>query len=112
MRLTYYSNLKDNFHLTTPTFHHPSRFTTPPVANMVYTMEIYVDGGCRGNGYTGSIGAAADVFKLKWGRLDPWTKSLPRYYPEPTNQRAEIMAIILALDVALEKYRELDTNPR
>lgn len=77
---------------------------------MVYIMEIYVDGGCRGNGQPGAIGAAAAVFKKRNGKCDAWTKSLP-LYPPPTNQRAEITAIILALEQALEKFEELDTNP-
>lgn len=77
---------------------------------MVYIMEIHVDGGCRGNGQPGAIGAAAAVFKKKYGGYDAWTKSLPSY-PPPTNQRAEITAIILALEQALERLKELDTNP-
>lgn len=77
---------------------------------MVYTMEINVDGGCRGNGKPGSIGAAAAIFKLRFGRQIVWTTSLPRH-PPPTSQRAEITAIILALEKALEKYAELHTNP-
>jgi len=80
------------------------------LTNMVYTMEIYVDGGCRGNGQPGSIGAAAAVFKLRSGKHEAWTKILPQY-PPPTNQRAEITAIILALELALEKLAELRTNP-
>ncbi|PQE12450.1 ribonuclease H1 protein [Rutstroemia sp. NJR-2017a BVV2] len=78
---------------------------------MVYTMKIYVDGGCRGNGQPGAIGAAAAVFKSRWGRDKTWTRQLP-YYPPPTNQRAEITAIILALELALKKYDGLDSNPR
>jgi ribonuclease HI len=77
---------------------------------MVYIMEIYVDGGCRGNGAPGSIAAAAAVFKLKHGRQTSWARVLPRY-PPPTNQRAEITAIILAPELALEKCAELDANP-
>lgn len=77
---------------------------------MVYIMEIYVDGGCRDNGQPGAIGAAAAIFKKKYEGYDAWTKSLPPY-PPPTNQRAEITAIILALEQALEKLEELDTNP-
>jgi len=80
------------------------------LTNMVYTMEIYVDGGCRGNGQPGSIGAAAAVFKFRSGGHTAWTKRLP-LYPTPTNQRAEITAIILALEQALEKYAELHSNP-
>lgn len=77
---------------------------------MVYTMRIYTDGGCRGNGHPGAIGAAAAVFMKKHGRWKSWTRSLPSY-PWPTNQRAEITAIILALEQALENLENLDTNP-
>lgn len=35
---------------------------------------------------------------------------MPRW-PTPTNQRAEITAIILALEQALEEYANLDGNP-
>ncbi|KAI3328833.1 hypothetical protein F4824DRAFT_506163 [Ustulina deusta] len=56
-------------------------------------MEFYVDGGCRGNGQPGVIGAAANS---KWK-----SQHLPRY-PTPTNQRAEITAIIIALEWTLE----------
>lgn len=38
---------------------------------------------------------------------DGWLPSSP----SPTNQRAEITAIILALERALEKYRDLDSDP-
>lgn len=34
------------------------------------------------------------------------------YYEDPTNQRADITAMIIALAWALEKYEELDTSPR
>lgn len=73
-------------------------------------MEIYVDGGCRGNGQPGSIGAGAAIFQLRYGHQKRWHKILPPY-PPPTNQRAEITAIIVALEQALEKYEELDSNP-
>ncbi|TAQ89226.1 hypothetical protein B7494_g2431 [Chlorociboria aeruginascens] len=77
---------------------------------MVYVMEIYVDGGCRRNGQPGAIGAAAAVFLLRGGRKQVWTYDLPTY-PTPTNQRAEIAAIILALEQALEKYDKLHSCP-
>ncbi|KAH7111352.1 ribonuclease H-like domain-containing protein, partial [Dendryphion nanum] len=35
---------------------------------------------------------------------------LPKY-PYPTNQRAEITAIIIALEQALQKYDSLETSP-
>ncbi len=76
-------------------------------------MRMYVDGGCRRNGYEDAIGAAACVIQKKWGRNSTWTRQLPRQYwdPTPTSQRAEIAAIILALEVALHEYEELDSNP-
>lgn len=78
---------------------------------MVYIMEIYVDGGCRGNGRPGSIGAAATCFKNRQGEHNYWTRGLDRNEAIPTNQRAEIEAIILALELALDKYQDLDSNP-
>ncbi|KAE8329958.1 ribonuclease H-like domain-containing protein [Aspergillus sergii] len=77
---------------------------------MPYIMEIYTDGGCRRNGRSDAIGAAAVVFKKRFGKCTGWTRSLPRY-PPPTNQRAEITAIIFALEKALDKFERLDTNP-
>ncbi|KAL9088289.1 MAG: hypothetical protein Q9165_006213 [Trypethelium subeluteriae] len=70
-------------------------------------MDIYVDGGCRGNGQPGSTGAAAAVHMKKWGGSSSWTRRLPRS-PNPTNQRAEIVAVIMALEIALGKVQELD----
>jgi ribonuclease HI len=78
---------------------------------MPYNMNIYVDGSCRGNGQPGATGAAAAVFQPKYGKHTWFTRVLPQY-PTPTNQRAEIMAIILALEEALKKYDELDGYPR
>lgn len=79
---------------------------------MVYTMVYYVDGGCRGNGNTNAIGAAAIVEELKFGRTRTYAWELRSTYHQPvTNQRAEISAIIFALKRALERYRGLDTSP-
>lgn len=78
-------------------------------------MEWYVDGGCRGNGQPGSIAAAAAVETLRWGKSWIHRIQLPQgdmYNPPPTNQRAEIAAIILALKKALERYNDLDSAPR
>ncbi|KAI0444635.1 ribonuclease H-like domain-containing protein [Xylaria telfairii] len=79
---------------------------------MVYVMEFYVDGGCRGNGYQWATGAAACCLMRKGHRFySHKSVHLPRY-PTPTNQRAEITAIILALQWALERFEELDLSPR
>ena len=79
----------------------------------MYIMRMYVDGGCRRNGYEDAIGAAACVVQKKWGRDTTWTRQLPSHHksPTPTSQRAEITAIILALETALEDYEQLDSNP-
>lgn len=74
-------------------------------------MEIYVDGGCRGNGRSKSVSAAAAVIERKWGKDMLYKKPLPKEPYSPTNQRAEIAAIILALELGLEKYGQLDSNP-
>jgi ribonuclease HI len=74
---------------------------------MVYSVEIYADGGCRGNGKPGAIGAAAAAFKFRTGTYRGRTRTLPSY-PAPTNQRAEITAIILALELALERLDHSD----
>ena len=71
---------------------------------------MYVDGGCRKNGYAGAIGAAACVIQMRSGRKKTWTRAM---LPDenPTNQRAEITAIILALQQALAKHDRLHSAP-
>lgn len=75
-------------------------------------MEFYVDGGCRNNGYDNAFGAAAACLMSRnhsfyWSR----TQKLDTDDYAATNQRAEILAIIIALEWALEKYNNLDTQP-
>ncbi|KAI1743461.1 ribonuclease H-like domain-containing protein [Xylaria scruposa] len=79
---------------------------------MVYVMEFYVDGGCRGNGTEGAIGAAACCLMRRDHRVHFDRSIHLPCNPTPTNQRAEIQAIILALEWALQKYQELMSNPR
>ncbi|KAK7977825.1 ribonuclease H1 [Apiospora saccharicola] len=85
-------------------------------ANMVYKMNFHVDGGCRRNGqHYNVIGAAAAVWKGRYS--DKYrTRALPPagyyYSPEPTNQRAELTAVIMALEWALERYSQLNGCPR
>lgn len=89
----------------------------PAVVNlhiMVYRMIFNVDGGCRRNGRLSAIGAAACCLERSYGRpADFRICSLPRQRnrPPPTNQRAEITAIIMALEWALEKYETLRSRP-
>lgn len=77
---------------------------------MVNFQEIYVDGGCRGNGYPGAVGAAAACFMDRWGGHTDYTRKLSRDRYEPTSQRAEILAVILALEIARDKYRGVDVE--
>lgn len=82
------------------------------LTNMVYIMMLYTDGGCRNNGYEGAIGAAAAIHRKKWGKINEWVKELP-LVPKPTNQRAEITAVIIALEQVLYRYYHvLNRSPR
>ncbi|KAK2730730.1 hypothetical protein FQN55_005512 [Onygenales sp. PD_40] len=77
---------------------------------MVYRMEIYVDGGCRRNGYSDAMGAAAAIRQSRSGSKY-WHRTR-RLSKKPTNQRAEITAIILGIQMALDAYDDLDSYPR
>ena len=80
---------------------------------MPYIMKMYVDSGCRlsDDPYVpGAIGAAACVIHMKAGRKKTRTRAIP---PDenPTKKRAEITAIILALQQALARYEKLHSAP-
>ena len=79
---------------------------------MVLIMEFFVDGGCRGNGQPGAIGAAAAVRRYRNGSEDHRTRQLNTYHYNATNQRAEILAIILALEWAMDVYEDTNNSPR
>ena len=79
---------------------------------MVLIMEFFVDRGCRGNGQPGAIGAAAAVRRYRDGAEVYRTRRLDTYYHNATNQRAEILAIILALEWAMDDYENLNNSPR
>lgn len=71
-----------------------------------------MDGGCRRNGSGNAIAAAAAIRKERSGGRYWHRQRRLSSYQNATNQRAEITAIILGLEMALEKYKELDSNPR
>ncbi|KAL3455760.1 ribonuclease H-like domain-containing protein [Aspergillus heterothallicus] len=77
---------------------------------MVYIMKIYIDGGCRGNGNSWAKGAAAVAVKRRNGTYIGWYRTLPSS-PTPTNQRAELTAVIMALKKVLERYEFLNQGP-
>ncbi|OKL63881.1 hypothetical protein UA08_00987 [Talaromyces atroroseus] len=74
---------------------------------MAYAIMIYVDGGCRRNGSSNAIGAAAAVRKLRWRGKHEHIEQRLSGYSDATNQRAEITAIILGLKMALGCYDDL-----
>ena len=80
---------------------------------MVYLMKFHVDGACRGNGRRYAEGAAAACLYQRGGSYKYKVERLPSGpYSEPaTNQRAELTGVVIALEWALERYRELATNP-
>ena len=79
---------------------------------MALIIKFYVDGGCRGNGQPGAIGVAAAVRQYRNGREVYRTRQLDTYNYNATSQRAEILAIILALEWAMEAYENSNTSPR
>lgn len=82
---------------------------------MVYRMVFNVDGGCRFNGYDNAYGAAACCLMPRRSRRGYYykTKRLPRgSHPRPTNQRAELLALVLALEWARDRNDELDGCPQ
>lgn len=75
-------------------------------------MVFNVDGGCRRNGEPDAIGVAACCLQLRGNRhYRLKTRKLDDYPVPPTSQRAEITAIILALEWALERFDELQDSP-
>ncbi|KAF3913729.1 hypothetical protein AA313_de0206288 [Arthrobotrys entomopaga] len=77
---------------------------------MGYIMKFQVDGACRGNGKPGAIAAAAACLLTRGSTYYTRTRALPSN-PVPNNARAEIQALVIALEWVLEKYDQLDTSP-
>ncbi|KAJ7218298.1 ribonuclease H-like domain-containing protein [Mycena rebaudengoi] len=72
-----------------------------------YTLRAWVDGACLRNGLPGAVGGAGACFPCAVNRntgcFATFKRKLPLESdaaPRPTNQRAELVAIILALQVA------------
>lgn len=79
---------------------------------MPYKLVMYVDGGCRGNGHPNAFAACACIVVRRAGPDQLYTQRLPdRTRPIPTNQRAELQAIILALKHAIRVRERLRRDP-
>ena len=67
-------------------------------------MELWIDGGCRHNGYANAVAATAVVQVFRRGR-NRITQT--PFHDNPTSQRAELAAAIQALQLAIEKQQSL-----
>ena len=72
-----------------------------------YYYVCYIDGACRGNGYDGAVGGAG----LYIPQFDRHEYQSIDSYENPTSQRAELTALIMALEAAIERRGELYTDP-
>ncbi|KAI2603417.1 ribonuclease H-like domain-containing protein [Hypoxylon fragiforme] len=68
-------------------------------------MEFWVDGGCRSSGISNAIGASASCLRVTKNRYEVKREELSNTDFPATNQRAELLAIFLALETALDKYK-------
>jgi len=77
---------------------------------MPYYLTVWVDGACRGNGKSWAQGGCGVAVEQRSGRLLGYSFPLPSH-PTPTNQRAELQAMIHGLELAIEKRNALDLDP-
>lgn len=77
-----------------------SSHAQPLATILVDKMEIYVDGSYRASSTHSPIAVAAAVFKHECGTHNAYTRLLAPE-PVPTQHRADLMAIVLALERAL-----------
>ena len=77
---------------------------------MPYSLGISIDGGCLHNGTPDAI--AASAFIVHWRGKRPTIRS--SHLPTPpiaSSQRAELHALIMALEFALARKQKLAHNP-
>jgi ribonuclease HI len=80
---------------------------------MVYKMRIHADGACRNNGKKGKArGSAAAVWNRRYKDDEVRKLKMPRDSDiTPTNQRAELHALILALEIVIDQAGRLRQPP-
>src|SRR5437667_2709845 len=74
---------------------------------MPYYYVCYIDGACRGNGQLGAYGGAG----LYIPQRDIHAYRSLHTHEKPTNQRAELTALIMALDAAIKRRGQLHSSP-
>ena len=87
---------------------------------MVYLMKLWIDGGCRRNGYAGARAASAVVRKhqrRRYSRNKGMIMKRPLYqcsaHCNPiTSQRAELAAAMQALECVIDKRADLGDDTR
>ncbi|KAJ6571846.1 ribonuclease H1 [Mycena capillaripes] len=77
---------------------------------MPYEIQVWTDGACRGNGKPGSVAGAGVWFSRPLNGSKRWLGALSQN-PTPTNQRAELAGVIMALELATERRAQLDNDP-
>nr|GAT54780.1 ribonuclease H1 [Mycena chlorophos] len=77
---------------------------------MPYALEVYADGACRRNGQHNAAAGAGVYFPRPLNRSHGFSRALPSH-PTPTNQRAELSALILALELAIDRRNQLKNRP-
>lgn len=71
-----------------------------PAITMVDKMKVYVHGSCRNVDGQYPVAVSTAVFTHESGTHKAWTRIVPAH-PTPTRQRADLMAIVLALEKAM-----------
>ncbi|KAJ7800298.1 ribonuclease H-like domain-containing protein [Mycena olivaceomarginata] len=77
---------------------------------MPYQIDVWTDGACRGNGEPGAVAGAGAWFSRPMQGSTGWSRPLPQD-PVPTNQRAELAGVVLALELAVQRREQLDFDP-
>ncbi|KAI1432719.1 ribonuclease H1 [Xylaria sp. CBS 124048] len=77
---------------------------------MVYIMKFHVGGACYSN-EDYAIGAATCELAVRSGKFTLMQVAGLGQWVKPSKQRADLVAIIMALRWALQRYNELNTAP-
>ncbi|KAF7323817.1 Ribonuclease H1 [Mycena kentingensis (nom. inval.)] len=96
--------------LPATTYTTPKKQPTRLAGRMPYEMKVWVSGACRGNGRRNSVGGAGAWFESAVNGTQGHCRSLSSS-PTPTKQRADLSAILLALELAAWRQNTLNKRP-